>query len=35
MGCGGSSYEWYPGTFEEALATAESKLIMMKFYTNT
>tara|TARA_B100000131_G_C17982443_1_gene559190 strand:+ start:605 stop:751 length:147 start_codon:yes stop_codon:yes gene_type:complete len=33
--CSGSSYEYFDGTFEEAKAIAGSKLIFVKFYTNT
>ena len=35
MGCQGSRYQWFDGTFEEAKAAADSKLIFLKFYTNT
>jgi len=34
-GCQGSHYQWYSGTFEEAKASAGSKLILLKFYTDT
>ena len=33
--CHGSTYQWFDGTFEEAKSIADSKLIMIKFYTNT
>ena len=35
LGCQGSRYQWFDGTFEEAKAAAGSKLIFLKFYTNT
>jgi len=35
IGCQGSRYQWFDGTFEEAKSIADSKLIMLKFYTNT
>jgi len=35
LGCQGSRYQWFEGTFEEARAAAGSKLILIKFYTNT
>ena len=35
MGCHGKSYQYFNGTFEEAKTTARSKLIFIKFYTNT
>ena len=35
LGCQGSRYEWFEGTLEEAKADAGSKLILLKFYTNT
>ncbi len=35
LGCHGSRYQWFDGTFEEARAAAGSKLILLKFYTNT
>ena len=35
LGCQGSPYQYYNGTFEEAKAAAGSKLIFLKFYTNT
>ena len=33
--CQGSKYEWYNGSLEQAKEIAGSKLIMLKFYTNT
>ena len=33
--CQGTPYEWYGGTLEEAKEIAGSKLILIKFYTNT
>ena len=33
--CYGSSYKYYSGSFEEALKEAGSKLVLLKFYTNT
>jgi hypothetical protein len=35
ISCQGAKYQWYSGTFEEAKAIADSKVIMIKFYTNT
>ena len=35
IGCSGSSYQYFDGTFEEAKAAAGSKLILLKFYTST
>jgi hypothetical protein len=35
LGCQGSPYQYFDGTFEEAKAAAGSKLIFLKFYTNT
>ena len=35
LGCHGTSYNYFDGTFEEAKAAAGSKLIFIKFYTNT
>tara|TARA_Y100001968_G_scaffold227848_1_gene210621 strand:+ start:553 stop:699 length:147 start_codon:yes stop_codon:yes gene_type:complete len=33
--CTGSNYNYFNGTFEEAKKIAGSKLIFIKFYTNT
>ena len=33
--CQGNPYEWFDGTVEEAQDVAGSKLILIKFYTNT
>ena len=35
LSCQGSRYQWFDGTFEEARTAAGSKLIFIKFYTNT
>ena len=35
LGCQGSRYQWFEGTFAEARVAAGSKLIFLKFYTNT
>ena len=35
MSCHGTSYKYFEGTFEEAKSVAGSKLIFLKFYTNT
>tara|TARA_B100000945_G_scaffold303373_1_gene287836 strand:- start:282 stop:428 length:147 start_codon:yes stop_codon:yes gene_type:complete len=35
FGCSGEKYQYFDGTFEEAKAIADSKLILLKFYTNT
>ena len=35
VGCQGSRYQWFDGTFEEAKSAAGEKLILLKFYTNT
>ena len=35
LGCQGTWYQWFDGTFEEAKAATGSKLIFLKFYTNT
>jgi len=35
IGCQGSAYQWFDGTFEEAKSVAESKLILLDFYTYT
>jgi len=35
LGCQGSPYQYFDGTFEDAKAAAGSKLIFLKFYTNT
>ncbi|SVB60263.1 uncharacterized protein METZ01_LOCUS213117 [marine metagenome] len=35
LGCQGSPYQYFHGTFEDAKAAAGSKLIFLKFYTNT
>ena len=35
VGCQGSRYQWFDGTFEEAKSVAGEKLILLKFYTNT
>ena len=35
IACQGTKYEWFLGSLDEAKAIAGSKLIMLKFYTNT
>jgi len=35
IGCQGSAYQWFDGTFEEAKSVADSKLILLDFYTYT
>jgi len=35
MGCQSSSYNWYSGNFEEAKSVADTKLILLDFYTET
>ena len=35
IGCQGTAYQYFQGTFEEAKSAAASKLIFIKFYTNT
>ena len=35
LNCQGSPYQYFQGTFEEAKLIADSKLIFIKFYTNT
>jgi len=35
LGCQGSQYPYFEGTFEKAKSVAGSKLIFLKFYTNT
>jgi len=35
INCYGTSYKYFDGTFDEAKAAAGSKLIFLKFYTNT
>jgi hypothetical protein len=35
LGCQGSPYQYFHGTFADAKAVAGSKLIFLKFYTNT
>ena len=35
LSCQYTPYEWYNGTLEEAKEIAGSKLILIKFYTNT
>ena len=35
INCYGTSYQYFDGTFDEAKVAAGSKLIFLKFYTNT
>ncbi|SVC28369.1 uncharacterized protein METZ01_LOCUS281223 [marine metagenome] len=35
INCNGTSYQYFDGTFDQAKAVAGSKLILIKFYTNT